>query len=231
MNMYAQHVQVGVGGGSTYITGSSLFKNELYAVFDQVGSGLKLTKLTGFDFNSGYNLGIKFRLLFEKSHFSIYAAIDYNSLIGKGKMLMPSLAMNPFGPKPTEIESHISFYNYSLGIEYGLLKRPIIPVLSGGIIINNLMDVMIHDSQNNPFEYKVMDGGARYGFSLGAGLYYRVISKVVINITSRYTLNNLIGKKEINVTSGYTINNLIGKKEKEENINTVKTDLNIFFEL
>jgi hypothetical protein len=231
MDAYAQHVQIGVGGGSTYITGNSLYKNELYAVFDQVGSETKLTKLTGLDFNSGYNLGFNFRLLFENSHFSILGGIDYNSLIGKGKMLTPSLSMNPIGPKPTESESHISYYNYSLGIEYGLLKGSIIPVLSSSIIINNIMDIMIHSSHSNSFEYKVMEGGARYGVSVGMGIYYKLISKVLLNVTSSYTFNNLIGKKEINVTSDITFNNLKGIKEQEENINTVKINFNIFYEL
>ncbi|MBU0558755.1 MAG: hypothetical protein KKD86_06415 [Bacteroidetes bacterium] len=210
---YAQTIQIGIGGGSTIVTGKEFYTKEFNNGF-LYEDRFELNAVDGLNFNSEYNLNLKARLFFPNNPFIIYSEVSYNSLIGEGMVRkVYSDPPMPYIPPLQKSESKSNLVNVSLGIEYEFFNKSITPFLSSGIVLSYLGDINVETMDNN-YEGKIMEGGIRYGFEIGLGVYYNFYDNFLIGISSQYSMNNLIGKKEA-----------------EENINTVKTNINILYEL
>ena len=197
-HVLAQSIQIGLGGGLTYVLGSSFYKKPLYAKFDKTGfDKYALIDLSGLDFNQEYHLSLKFRLVFDQSPISLYSEVNYNSLTGNGSILIFTPRANPFPPKPINVKSNATNINTCLGIEYKLLKKSIIPILSGGIAVNYLSEVKIESLSGNWFKYTVLKERVRFGIAGGIGLDYRIQDNLTIGISARYIMNNLFSKNDL----------------------------------
>jgi hypothetical protein len=215
ISSYSQSFQIGIGAGSTIVTGNELYTNELkgYLYEDYFSHDYNYHTFNGFDFTSEYNFGLKARLNLPDFPFSIYSEVSYNSLIGKGVIHLITPVMSSL-PPPQRSESKCNLFNASLGIEYELSNKGFIPFISTGVLVCYMGDISIETTDNINYEDEIMEGGIRYGFEIGLGFYYGFYSGFSFGISSKYSMNNLVGKKAA-----------------EENINTIKTDLNILYEL
>jgi hypothetical protein len=217
LSVNAQSVQIGIGGGSTIVTGSDFYKNEFSVMLIQ--TSLHSNEYTfylqnGLDFNSEYNLNIKTLLNLKNTPFCFSTEISYSSLIGKGTMTIILNPASSYLPPPQKAESSYHILNSCFDVEYELLSKNIIPFLSGGIVLSHLGDIKVKSTENESYQTTIQDGGIRLGLDFGAGIYFKCHSKVVVGISSKYTMNNLVGQKET-----------------EEELNTIKTNFNVLFEL
>ena len=212
----AQTIQIGVGAGSTIVTDRDFYIKELSGIFSQeiLGKEYTVHLLNELDFNSEYNLNLKARLFFEELPFTFYSEVSYNSLVGKGTMIISPHPASSYLPPPQNVESSCHLFNTNLGIEYELMSKAIIPVLSSSIVLSYLGDTEIKSVENDDYESTVFNGGIRLGLDFGIGLYYKIYSPVLVGVSSKYSFNNLLGKKD-----------------SEENLNTIKISINVFYEL
>ena len=216
ISVSAQSVQIGIGGGSTIVTSSDFYKNKLNGTLVQkyFNGGYTLHANSGLDFNLEYNIDIKSRLLFKKIPLCLSTEISYNSLTGKGTVTILPDPLSSYLPPPQKAESSCHLLNGCFGIEYELLSKNIIPFLSGGIVLSHLGDIKVESIEDDTYESKIQDGGIRLGLDFGTGIYFKCYPKVLVGVSTKYTMNNLIGRKEA-----------------EENINTIKTNLNVLYKL
>ena len=211
---YAQTIQIGIGGGLTIVTGKEFYTKELNGFLNADILKQEFNTFGGLDFNSEYNINMKARLYIPKNPFNIYSEVSYNSLIGEGMLRrMYSDPPMQFLPSLRKSESRCNLFNLCLGIEYEFLNKAITPFLSSGIILSYLGDISVK-IMGDDYEYKIMEGGIRYGFEIGLGVYYKLYNNFLIDCSSKYSLDNLMNRNEF-----------------EEYLNTIKTNINILYEL
>jgi len=214
----AQSMQIGIGIGSTIVTSHDFYTNNLSGdVYQEYFiSPYSLHALNGLGFDSEYNINIKARLFMRNILFNLYSDICLNRLVGKGTVCVMTSPASSYAPPPQKSESICNLINGCLGVEYQILKKGVIPFLSGGVIFSHLGDIHIKtiEDENLNYDCKAIKGGMRYGLEFGIGFYYKFYKNILIDVSSNYSMNNLLGRES-----------------SEEKINTVKTNINILYEL
>lgn len=214
---YAQTIQLGAGGGSTIVTGTEFYTNELKGdlVLDFLSNPkYKIINLQGLGFFSEYNLNIKTKMLLPDFPITIYGEICYNHLKGEGEVRIVELSSSSM-PLPDEAESNCNLVNASLGTEIRVPNQVVTPYLDLGVVISYLGDINIKTANDNQdYEVTFLDGGIRYGFEAGIGWDYKCCSTFLIGISSKFTRNNLLGKAD-----------------GEKNLNTLRTNIYFSYEL
>ncbi|RLD16983.1 hypothetical protein DRI50_00550 [candidate division KSB1 bacterium] len=212
---HTQTINIGIGCGLTNVVGSSFYNSKLYISFDSdFHQRLTLIKLTGLDFDIGYNVVLQSLFQFNNSPFAVYGEINYNSFLGKGTMVVFTPRMNPIPPNPIDVQSSFNIVNSNIGLKYELLDKSIIPFLSSGIVVSYLSKVKITSITNDSFKFTMLKERIRFGISLGAGLNYKISSKILIGVSSKYIINNIFSKGDL-----------------KEEINILTTDLFIHYSL
>ena len=217
-NSNAQILQIGVGIGSTIVTAHDFYTNDLTGTIYQksITSPYSLVVLDGLDFNSEYNMAIKARLLKNNNPLNYYCEISFNRLIGKGIIHFDTSPESSYLPPPRKSESKCNLISISLGAEYKILNRGINPFLSAGIIISHLGDIHIQTIEDELYNYNCIatKGGMRYGLNFGVGFHYKIYKKFFFEISSNYSMNNLLGRES-----------------SEKYLNTIRPNINILYEL
>ena len=217
ISVSAQSLQIGIGGGSTFVTGSGFYKNELNGILvqkDFKSDNYTLYENSGLNFNSENNIEIKARLGLKNSPLRFATEISYHSLTGKGTIKICLAPESSYAAPPQKTKSSCHLLNGCLGAEYELSTKNIIPVLSGGIVLSHLGDIEVKSIENNMYQTTIQNGGIRMGLDFGAGVYFKCHSKVLVGISSKFTMNNLVNRND-----------------GEEKLNTIKTNLNVLYEL
>lgn len=214
---YSQTIQIGVGAGSTIVTGAEFYTNDL-------AGNLLLGMLNppegvvfhpqSLGFSSEYNLNIKAKMLLPDLPISFYSDLSYNLLRGKGEVMI----VNPVSssmPPLDEAESKCNLFNASLGAELRVLNQVLTPYFDLGFVISYLGNIKLETADDyENYEVTFLKGGVRYGFEAGIGWDYKFSSNFLIGISSKFTRNNLLGKAD-----------------GEKNLNTLRTNIYILYEL
>jgi len=215
-NTNAQSIQIGMGIGSTIVTGHDFYTNDLSSYFYQQYFASPYGEVYGLGFNSGYNLNIKARLFIKNIPFNLYSDVCLNRLIGKGTVHVMTSPVSSWLPLNQKSESKCNLINGCIGAEYQILKEGVIPFLSGGIVLSHIGDVRIKtvEDENVNYDFTAIGGGMRYGLEFGIGFYCKFIKNMLVDVSSRYSMNNLSGRES-----------------SEEKINTIRTNINFLYEL
>ncbi len=170
--------------------------------------------MTGLDFDTGYNVVLQSLLPFNNSPFAVYGEINYHSFLGKGTMVVFTPNMNPIPPNPIDVQSSFNIVNSNIGLKYELLDKPISPFLSSGVVVSYLSKIKITSLTNDSFKFTLLKERIRFGISLGAGLNYKISSKILIGVSLKYVINNVFSTGDL-----------------QEEINMLTTDLLIYYSL
>ena len=194
---YAKTIQIGIGGGSTLVTGSRYYTNNLnIEIYDPYSSEVfHLPEIDGLDFNSEYHVSINARILCDGKPIVIYSDVNYLSLSGKGRMTIIPDPVSSYQPPSYQVKSECNLSNLSIGIEYKISKKQYVPILSCGILLNYLSDVKIKSQKDPDFQHTIMNSGIRCSLCTGMGLYYQTNTSWTIGITTQYVWMNLTKQK------------------------------------
>ena len=215
---YTQTIQIGFGGGSTIVTGSEFYTNELkgYFLLDMLKQVEQYSlDLQGLDFLSEYNVCIKAKMLFPDFPISIYGELSYNFLKGKGEVRIINPVSSSSFPLPRDAESKCNLFNTSLGAEIRVLNQTMTPYIDLGFVISYLGDINIKTADDyKDYEEMFLEGALRYGFEAGIGWDYKFSSNCIVGISTKFTGNNLFGKLA-----------------DEKSLNTLRTNIYFLYEL
>jgi opacity protein-like surface antigen len=161
---------------STTIVGQSL----------KIGIGGGYSALTGsndftaedmLNFNSGFHYGGK--LLVGIPLLPIqFAANIYNNPLSSDVTVFDQ-----------EIETEMSFLSVGIGAEFTLIPGPVQPYLAGELLYTSFSAPKLNDITIGSSESKT-------GFGVGAGLYFKLIPLVDLDVSAHYNMNTLLSSGE-----------------------------------
>lgn len=173
LNVHAQLIKVGVGGGLTQVLSSDAFTNE-------VSSG-------GLGYSSEYNLGVIAKIDIPILPITPRGFILFHNLNGSGNY---SKITNE---QAKEVKYSQSITSIGIGVQLSIIPIPVgvDPYLSLDITFNNFKD--FNGTPPNGF---LTFNGSRGGLQLGIGAEVTIIPMINLDIIAGYNWFNLTGKVE-----------------------------------
>lgn len=84
-----------------------------------------------------------------------------------------------------DLTSETNFLSLGLGAEFTLLPGPIQPYLAGELLFTSFGEPTIND-------IKVKDSESKTGLGLGAGLYFKLLPVIDLDLSVHYNMNTLL---------------------------------------
>ncbi len=190
----AQSLRIGLGGGISKVTGPDDYTNSI------------VSKNGGLGFDSEYLLGGKAKFGLPIIPLNIVGSVYYHSFDGEAKSI--------------NTETSASLLSIGIGAEWGIIPGPVSPYVGLDFLINSFGDVEIKDANGKHTE----EIGSRYGIGIGAGVDFKLLPKVDIDLCAKYNFNNLLGKDDKEWAKALITGD-------EDNMNTFDITVNFLFKV
>lgn len=165
---------------------------------------LFIALLTTVTFGQSIKVGIGggYTALTGDNSFTAKNALNLNSGIHYGGKLLISIPLlpfqfaaniynNPLSNEYTEpitketIKTETSFLSIGLGAEFTLIPGPIQPYLAGELLYTSFGEVTLNN-------FKTKDAESKTGLGLGAGLYFKLLPVINLDLSAHYNMNTLL---------------------------------------
>jgi opacity protein-like surface antigen len=162
----------------------SFFAISTFSQSLKIGIGGGYTALSGdnnftaenvLNLNSGYHYGGK-----------IIASIPLIPIQFAVNIYQNSLSSEVTEPiAGTTVTSETSFSSFGLGAEFTLLPGPVQPYLAADLLFTSLGDSKLND-------ITISSGESKTGLGFGAGVYFKLIPIIDLDLSVRYNMNTLL---------------------------------------
>ena len=85
----------------------------------------------------------------------------------------------------TTVTSEMSFSSFGIGTEFTFLPGPVQPYLSADLLFTSLGDTKLSD-------ITIASGESKTGLGVGAGVYFKLIPIIDLDLSVRYNMNTLL---------------------------------------
>ncbi|MBI9072231.1 MAG: outer membrane beta-barrel protein [Melioribacteraceae bacterium] len=157
------------------------------------------------DLDNNLHYGVKAKLSLPMLPLKIQAHVIYTSFEGSGNAIPPIFS----SLTKTDVKVETSLLSIGIGGEWALIPGPVQPYIAADFLISSFGDTDI--SYSNIYDVST-SGESRYGLGIGAGVDFKLLPTIDVDLTLKYNFNNLIGKEDW-----------------EDNFNTINLTANILF--
>jgi opacity protein-like surface antigen len=145
-----------------------------------IGGGLSIVQTPSYytdvaGFSSEYHIGLKGKLNLPVSPITPIGFVEYHFFRGSES--------TPTGNSDTKQ----NILSIGVGGEYSIIPGPLSPYLGVDIEFNNLGDLTTSGSQTS-------SGVSRMGLGVGAGVMFKLLPVINLDLTLKYQMLNLFGK-------------------------------------
>jgi len=133
------------------------------------------TAENGLNLNTGIHYGGKLLISFPILPIQFAANIYNNPLSNE--------YTDPFLKQTINVET--SFLSVGIGAEFTLIPGPIQPYLAGELLYTSIGETKIND-------FTVSESESKTGVGLGAGLYFKLLPVINLDLSAHYNMNTLL---------------------------------------
>ncbi len=208
-----QSISIGLGGGVNFITGDNYYTNGLgrLGIFENINGTTGNLEGMGLTNELHLQLGVKY--FFDNSPFSLRAVFSYSPLRGTEQKMIYDFVLMAEVPK--DVTAKMDIWGFQAGTDYYFNFYPFKPFFTVSLSANYFDDFYVEFSQPDyKSEYRSYKNGMRYGYSVGAGIAY-------------YILSNL----NLELSGSFNSFNVLNKREGEELLNSINIQVSIYYQI